>query len=603
MSFLVRKSTNRLFQFLASSFVAVIFPMAAAAQGNPPSINGCPMFPADHIFNTRVDNLPVHPNSDAYVAELGGGPAHPDWGMTVPGGFPMNIVHGNSVPPATVHINWPFTSDSGPFPIPSNAVVGAPSDLHMIVLDVDNCMLYESFDTVQNADGSWTVDAISKFDLHSYALKPADWSSSNAAGTAQLPLLVRYDEVAAGQINHAISMTGSPTGNIYIWPASHSASSVSAAPPMGTRFRLKASYDISGLGPQAQVVAQALKIYGAILTDNGASWHLQGVPDTRFDDADLHSLTQIPGSAFEAVDESGLEISSTSGQVAGSGSAAGGGPAITITPSSGSGATQTFTATFTSSDQTQEHLFFNGPLTGHDACYVIYDRPSGLLYIVGDEGSAATQSLTPGGSGTISSSQCSVAASSVAVSISGDTVTLSLTIAFSPSFSGPKNIYASMSGSSSGDGPWQHIGTWVVTGAPAITINPSGGSGSTQAFVASFTSSGQTQEHLFFNGPLTGHDACYVIYDRASGLLYIVGDEGSAVTQSVTPGGSGSISSSQCTVAASSVSVSISGDAVTLSLTIAFAPSFTGPKNIYANMSNSSYVEGTWQQIGTWTPN
>jgi hypothetical protein len=313
------------------AFVCLLGPVALYAQGTGPSVGGCPMFPANHIFNTRIDNLPVHPNSDAYVAELGPGPAHPDWGFTVPGGFPMNIVHGNSVPPATVYITWPFTSDTGPFPIPQDALIGSPSDLHMIVLDVDNCMLYESFDTIHNGDGSWSVDAISKFNLNSYDLKSADWSSSNAAGTAQLPLLVRYDEVAAGHIDHAISMTGYPTGNSYVWPTSHFASATSAAPPMGTRFRLKAGYDISGLAPQARVVAAALKVYGALLTDNGASWHLQGVPDERFDDGDLHSLTQIPASAFEAVDESSLEISSTSGQVVSSSTAP---PSAPVPPSS-----------------------------------------------------------------------------------------------------------------------------------------------------------------------------------------------------------------------------------------------------------------------------
>jgi hypothetical protein len=273
------------------------------------------MFPANHVFNARIDSLPVHPMSSTYIAELGAGPAHPDWGSATPGGYPMNVVRGNSVPAATVYIDWPFTSDKPPFPIPSNALIGSGVDAHLIVLDRDNCLLYEALNTTHNSNGSWTVVAISKFNLYSNALKPANWSSSNAAGTAQLPLLVRYDETANGQINHAISMTGI-TGNSYVWPASHSASSNGNAPPMGTRFRLKASYNISGLTPQAKIVAQALKLYGTILTDNGSSWHLQGVPDARFSDGDLHSLTQIPASAFEAVDESSLEISSTSGQVA-----------------------------------------------------------------------------------------------------------------------------------------------------------------------------------------------------------------------------------------------------------------------------------------------
>ncbi len=599
MSFFVRKGANPFAKALLPCLVGLSISLPLCAQGTSPSINGCPMFPADHVFNTRVDSLPVHPNSDAYVAELGAGPAHPDWGSDVPGGFPMNIVNGNSVPPATVNVNWPFTSDPGPYPIPSNAAIGATSDAHLIVLDVDNCLLYEAYDTFHNGDGSWTVDAISRFNLRSDALKPADWSSSNASGTAQLPLLVRYDEVAAGQINHAISMTGYPTGNSYVWPASHFASATSAAPPMGTRFRLKASYDISGLTPQAKVVAQALKLYGAILTDNGASWHLQGVPDTRFNDIDLHSLTQIPGSAFEAVDESSLEISPTSGQVASSTA----GNSISINPSSGSGSTQTFTASFTSTNQSQEHFFFNSSLNGANSCYLVYDRPSNVLYIIEDQGTNPHQGVTPGGTGTLSNSQCSVPASSASVSVSGNTVSLTATINFLPSFAGPKNIYANISNTSYVEGSWQQIGTWTVT-APtgnSIIINPSSGSGSTQTFTASFTSTNQSQEHFFFNSSLNGTNSCYLVYDRPSNLLYIIEDQGTNPHQAITPGGSGTLSNSQCSVPASSASVSVAGNTVTVTATITFTPAFAGPKNIYANISNTSYIEGAWQQIGSWT--
>ncbi|MGH9619609.1 MAG: RICIN domain-containing protein, partial [Bryobacteraceae bacterium] len=241
-----------------------------------------------------------------------GSPLHPDFSTDPTTVFPINVVHGNSTPAADVYVNWPFTSDPGPYPIPSNAVVESSSDRHLIVFDRDNCMLYESFDTVHNANGSWTVDAISKFNLLSNAAHPPDWSTSNAAGTPQFPLLVRYDEVASGHINHAISMTGYPTANRYVWPAVHSASSKTAAPPMGTRFRLKANFDISHFSKSNQVILEALKTYGAILTDNGASWHLQGAPDPRWNNGDLHALTQIPGSAFEAVDESSLMIDPSS---------------------------------------------------------------------------------------------------------------------------------------------------------------------------------------------------------------------------------------------------------------------------------------------------
>lgn len=596
----VRQTTDCLCKTFFLSLLGLITPLALSAQ-TPPSVDGCPMFPANHVFNTPINNLPVNPNSDAYVAELGAGPAHPDWGSATPGGFPLNIVHGNSVPPATVNILWPFTSDSGPFPIPSNAQVGSAPDDHMIVLDIDNCLLYESYLTVQNADGSWSVDAISKFDLTSDALKPANWSSSNAAGTAQLPLLVRYDEVAAGQINHAISMTGTPTGNSYVWPASHYASSTSAAPPMGTRFRLKASYDISGLTPEAMVVAQALKTYGAILTDNGASWHLQGVPDPRFNDGDLHSLTQIPASAFEAVDESSLEISPTSGQVATSNS---GTPtnAISVNPSSGSGSTQTFTVAYTSTNQLQQHFLITTQ-GGSGACYLIYDQPSNNLLIVNDQGNAINESLPPGSPGTLSNSQCSVPASTASVSTSGSTVTLTFTITFASSFAGAKNIFANFTNESYVEGTWQQIGAWTVPSAAngSIIANPSSGSGSTQTFNVAYTNSNQSQEHFLIN-TASGVGACYVIYDRQSNSLYIVNDQGSAVSQVVTPGGSGTLTNSQCSIPASTASVDTSGSTVSLNLTITFSTSFTGAKNMFGNFTDNSWIEGTWQQIGTWTP-
>lgn len=245
-------------------------------------------------------------------------PLHPDFGAAPWAGYlnglPVNLVHGNSTPAADVVVQWPWTSDPGPFPIPSNAVVGGPPDRHMIVVDTDNCMLYESYSTTQNSDRSWNVVSISKFNLLSNTAKPNYWSSSNAAGTPQLPLLVRYDEVAAGHIGHAISMTAAVTANQAVWPAVHWAPTGNPAPPMGERFRLKADFDISHFSPANQVILQALKTYGMIITDNGASWHIQGEPDPRWNDTDLHALTQIPATAFEAVDESSLMINPNSWQ-------------------------------------------------------------------------------------------------------------------------------------------------------------------------------------------------------------------------------------------------------------------------------------------------
>lgn len=594
----VQTCTNRLFKTLTVSLVGLVIPVAATAQSNSPFIGGCPVLPANHVFNTRVDNLPVDPNSNTYIAELGPGPAHPDWGAAIPGGYPLNIVNGNSVPAATVNIAWPFTSDTGPFPFPSNAVVGGTGDGHMIVLDVDNCLLYETFSTTHNANGSWTVDAISKFDLRSDAIKPANWSSANAAGTAQLPLLVRYDEVALGHIDHAISMTGTPTGENYIWPASHFASSTVAAPPMGTRFRLNANYDLSQFTPQAKVVAQALKLYGAILTDNGSSWHLQGVPDPRFSDGDLHMLTQIPGSAFEVVEESSLEESATSGQVKTPSNA------FTVSPSYGGGSTQTFNLSFTSSSQAQEQFLFNSLANIVDGCDLIYDRGSNELSITNNQGTGITGSIKPSTSGTISNSQCSISGPSVKVSTSGNTVNISGTVTFAASFAGAKYIYANILNTSSVLGVWQRIGTWNTSGPVQSTITafPSWGGGSSQTFVLSYTSESQAQEHLFFGNSVTGDAGCYVIYDRPSNRLLIKNGQGSGVLGSAAPGSSVTLSNGQCSIPASAASVATWGNTVALTLTINFASSFTGARNLYTTVVNTSNVEESWQQIGTWTP-
>ncbi len=310
-------------------FFSVTLLAAAApflyAQATSPSLGGCSLLPADNVWHARVDNLPVHPKSGAYVASLGASSsAHPDFGSDPDNGIPYNVVHGNSTRAANVTVAWPFTSDPGPYPIPANAVAETPSDPtnpnddhHLIVLDSDNCLLYEAYNAIETSAGndSWNVMSISKFNLNSDALKPPDWSSSNAAGTAYLPGLIRYDEVASGHIDHAIAMTASGIGNTYVWPASRTASSLSGSqhPPMGTRFRLKANVNISGFTPNVRVVLEALKTYGAIVMDNGASWFMVGVPDSRWNDDEMHALTQLKGNDFEAVNESGLIVSSNSG--------------------------------------------------------------------------------------------------------------------------------------------------------------------------------------------------------------------------------------------------------------------------------------------------
>ena len=211
-------------------------------------------------------------------------------------------------------------SDPGPFPIPLNAPIeGGPSatgDRHVIVVDRFRCELFELFGASPGPGNAWTAASGARFDLTSSALRPDGWTSADAAGLAVFPGLVRYDEVASGEIAHAIRFTADQTQAAHVWPARHDASNSnsSALPPMGQRFRLKASFDTSGYSPQVQVILVAMQRYGLILADNGSSWFISGAPDDRWDNDLLRELKSIPGAAFEAVDTSSMIIDPNSGQ-------------------------------------------------------------------------------------------------------------------------------------------------------------------------------------------------------------------------------------------------------------------------------------------------
>ena len=290
-----------------------------------PSDTGCTIFPADNIWNTRVDSLPLHPNSAAYIATIGANAGiHPDFGSGTWDGGPIGIPYvtvPGTQPKVAIHFTaYGDESDPGPYPIPSDAPVEggrqSDGDRHVLVLDRDNCMLYELYRAFPQPDGSWNADSGAVFDLRSHALRPAEWTAADAAGLPIFPGLVRYDEVAAGEIPHALRFTVPQTRRAYVWPARHFASSLTGAsyPPMGQRFRLRAAFDISGFSSEVQVILRALKTYGMILADNGAAWYLSGAPDERWNNDILHELGQVRGSDFEAVDVSSLMVSPNSGQ-------------------------------------------------------------------------------------------------------------------------------------------------------------------------------------------------------------------------------------------------------------------------------------------------
>ena len=291
---------------------------------SPPRLAGCAVFPGDSIWNVPVDTLPVDANSATYIATIGSDDhVHPDFGSDLwdggPIGIPYVVVPG-SQPKVAVTFDYDDESDPGPYPIPPDPPIegGAESDgdRHVLVLDSDNCILYELYYAFPQPNGSWHAGSGAIFDLNSHALRPAGWTSADAAGLPVLPGLVRYDEVAAGEIGHAIRFTAPQTRREYTWPARHYASSLTGGqyPPMGQRFRLRADFDVSGFAPEVQVVLRALKKYGMILSDNGSSWFISGVPDERWDNDNLRQLRQVRGSDFEAVDVSSLMVHPDSGQ-------------------------------------------------------------------------------------------------------------------------------------------------------------------------------------------------------------------------------------------------------------------------------------------------
>lgn len=298
-------------------------PQATTAASDLP----CPLFPPDNIWNVAIDDLPVHPNSAAMIDAIGHDRNfHPDFGSGIwppedggPIGIPYVIVTGNQ-PKVPISFYYPDESDPGPYPIPPNPPIeGGPNsdgDRHILVLDEDNCLLYEVYDAYPQADGSWAAGSGAIYDLNSHALRPEGWTSADAAGLPILPGLVRYDEVMSGQINHAIRFTAPETRRAYVWPARHHASDLTGEqyPPMGQRFRLRADFQVSGYAPEVQVILRAMQTYGIILADNGSPWYLSGVPDERWDNDILRQLRQLAGDDFEAVDVSSLMIDRDSGQ-------------------------------------------------------------------------------------------------------------------------------------------------------------------------------------------------------------------------------------------------------------------------------------------------
>ena len=272
------------------------------------------LLPADNPWNQPVDTAQLDPNSAAIVANIGATRAfHPDFGANWNGGpfgIPYVVVSGTQLR-VPVIFDYNDESDPGPYPIPPNPPIegGAAStgDRHILIVDRDHWKLYELYAAYPQGAG-WRAGSGAIFDLNSNALRPLGWTSADAAGLPILPGLVRYEEVSAGEIAHALRFTVSRTRRAYIPPATHWASSDTSSlrPPMGMRVRLKAGVDISTYPASAQVILRALKKYGMIVADNGSDWYVSGTADARWNDSEMNTLKRLRGSDFEVVRMTGV---------------------------------------------------------------------------------------------------------------------------------------------------------------------------------------------------------------------------------------------------------------------------------------------------------
>jgi hypothetical protein len=290
---------------------------APAPSAQAPTLAACPVFPATNPWNQRVDRLPVARNSATLIRSIGlQAHFHADFGSGTwdggPIGIPYTVVSAGQrrVP---VRFDYARESDRGPYPIPRNAPIeggrNASGDRHVLIVDKAACKLYELYDAHPLHGGSaWHAGSGATWNLRSNRLRPATWTSADAAGLPILPGLARYDEVARGAILHALRFTAPRTRTAFIWPARHEAgdSSSPALPPMGLRVRLKQTVSLKGLPRQARVVAQAMKTYGLLLADNGSPWYVSGAPDPRWSNDQLHALDRMTGADFEVVDASAL---------------------------------------------------------------------------------------------------------------------------------------------------------------------------------------------------------------------------------------------------------------------------------------------------------
>jgi hypothetical protein len=292
--------------------------MPSATPGAGPRVGSCPVFPGDNAWNRDISGLPVRADSDTLIDSIGRADhVHPDFGTEwegAPIGIPFVTV-GKSQRKVPIEFKaYGDESDPGPYPVPANAPVEggaeADGDRHVLVVDTDDCVLYELYRAFPEGAGAWSADSGAVFQLGINDEHPMEWTSADAAGLPIFPGLVRYDEVVTeGALRHAVRFTVSRSRKAVVAPARHYASSSSdpSLPPMGLRLRMKRSYDCSSFSSEARVVCDGLKHYGLIVADNGSDWYLSGAHDPRWDDDAIGDLKRITGDAFEVVDSGPIE--------------------------------------------------------------------------------------------------------------------------------------------------------------------------------------------------------------------------------------------------------------------------------------------------------
>src|SRR3954452_21901689 len=326
--------------------LAAVSPAWASA---PPTAPDCPILPANNVWHADISGLPVNARSAAWLGNMnaGGTRLHPDFGSSAdpsaPYGIPWTAVP-DSQSKVTPAFDYADESDAGPYPFgPDTPIEGGQSssgDRHALMVDKDTCVLYELYDADWNG-GRPTAGSGAVFNLRSNALRPATWTSADAAGLPIVPGLLRLDEVQSGRVDHAIRFTAQRTDRSFVWPARHQAGAAPDPnlPPMGARFRLRGDFDMAGYRPDTQVVLRAMQHYGLMLADNGSNWFFQGTAENGWDDGFISDLKRVPAGAFEAVDESSLMIDPNSGQYRGAPAASPPRPSTTARPAAKPSAT------------------------------------------------------------------------------------------------------------------------------------------------------------------------------------------------------------------------------------------------------------------------